>query len=170
MIRRKYSTRAHNKTHWLNISLPDLENVGILFEHLHWSFDTSKQLSGPSNAAGNGRKIARCCGTALLSLVYNAHLLQVLPIQWQQLHVLRCHVQLTGFNLLKSLEQLNRLLGLKQHRKSARLQTESLTDSTSANSSTDFYVRPWYTWYVIRDSILLCTYDNDKLNLLMNYR
>jgi len=65
----------------INISLPDLEYVGILFEHLHRSFDTSKQLSGPSNAAGNGRKIARSCGAALLGLVYNAHLLQVLPIQ-----------------------------------------------------------------------------------------
>jgi len=60
--------------------MSDLEYVWILLKHLHRSFDTSKQLSGPSDAAGDRREVARCAGTALLSLVYDAHLLQVLSI------------------------------------------------------------------------------------------
>jgi len=130
--------RNHLPTHQRRccqcISLPDLQYVRILLEHLHRSFNASEQLSDPSNAAGNGRKVARCCRACLLRLVYDAHLLQVSSIRWQNLHILGCHIQLARTNLLEFYQQLKRLLRLKRYRKLAQTQSLSSTNSNSANS------------------------------------
>jgi len=91
----------------------DLEYFWILFENLHWSFDTPKQLPGPSNSSGDGRKVARRRRTGLLRLVYEAHLFQVLTVGQQDIRVLVGHIQLTCCYPLKLREQLKTLFRLE---------------------------------------------------------